>query len=60
MLQFAIQIAQHGKIVNYGSANEIWDEIKSIDSDDWEIYKERYQKKFNSLKSELRKLAPMI
>jgi len=58
ILQFAVQIAKNGKIIDYSSANPIWFEIIATDTEDWEIFKQMYQKLYNSLKSELRILAP--
>lgn len=55
---FAIQIAQTGKIYDYSCANDLWWEIKSAETPTWDYYKEKYQEKFNNLRSELVKLCP--
>lgn len=54
------QIAQHGRITDYSEANYLWDEIKQINSMQWQEYFSRYKKKWNSLKSEFRKVAPLL
>lgn len=55
---FAIQIAEHGSILNYQCANDLWYEIKNTENPTWDYYKEKYQEKFNNLRSELVKLCP--
>lgn len=57
---FAKQIAQFGKIVDYSEANNYWDEIynDTPSENQWEYYKEKYQPRLNSLRSEFVKLAP--
>ena len=55
---FAIQIAQTGKIYDYSCANDLWWEIKNAETPTWDYYKEKYQEKFNNLRSELVKLCP--
>lgn len=54
ILQFGIQILRDGKITDYSSANSLYNEIVGCDSNDWEYYKEKYQKTYNALKSEFR------
>ena len=56
LYMFGIQIAKTGKIYDFQEANPLWDEIKNADTPTWDYYKEKYQKKFNSLRSELVKL----
>lgn len=58
IIDFGIQIATHSKIVDYSSSNYLWDEIKNNPSEDWDIYKNKYQKFFNSKMTEFRKQAP--
>lgn len=55
---FAIQIAEHGSILDYTCANDLWYEIKNAENPTWDYYKEKYQEKFNNLRSELVKLCP--
>jgi predicted nucleotidyltransferase len=54
-----IDIAENGKITNYGVANHFLSEIMDEMPDDWNILKTTYQPVFNRLKSEFRKLAPL-
>ena len=42
MLMFAAQIAEHGKIVDYSVANELYSEITDSDEFEWEYFKEKY------------------
>lgn len=61
LLDFGIQIATYGKIVNYASANHYWEDLWDNDivpSHKWEDYKAKYQPKLNRLKSEFVKLCP--
>jgi hypothetical protein len=58
ILNFGLQIAQHGRIVNYAAANHIFEEIFSEPSNDWEVYQERWKPEFNMLNTEFRKVAP--
>ncbi len=55
---FGLQIAAHGKIVNFSSCNDLWDEIRDDKSEDWSTYKDKYQSLLNSKMSEFRKFAP--
>lgn len=54
---FAIQIASYGKINNYSSMNELWNEIKNFNGT-WEQLNEKYRLWFNALKSDFKKAAP--
>lgn len=58
MIDFAMQILEKGKIVNFHSCNILWLEIYTNPSENWEDYKEAYHKEFNSRMTEFRKLAP--
>lgn len=42
VLYFANQIAEHGKIVDYSEANNLFEEIQNCDELDWEFFKEKY------------------
>lgn len=57
ILQFGIQIAAHGKIIDYGSANDIYNEIFKEDSVDWNDYFERWKKEYNKLSTDFRLVA---
>jgi hypothetical protein len=59
ILDFGIQIATHGRIVDFSKSNDLYHEIMSIESNDWEVFKEKYQGLANKLKSEFKKVAPM-
>lgn len=58
IIDFGIQIAKEGRIVNYGSSNDIWEDVITNPSEDWEDYKKQYQELYNSRMTEFRKLAP--
>lgn len=42
MLLFAIQIMEHGKIVDFSAANYLHSEINDCDEIDWEYFREKY------------------
>lgn len=56
ILDFAIQILKHGKIINYGSSNHLWDKIK--DEPNWTNLEKNYKQLFNKRRSVIRSLAP--
>ncbi len=58
MIDFAIQIIEKGKIENYSSCNELWEELYTNPSEDWNHYKEKYYDPYNARIIEFRKLAP--
>jgi predicted nucleotidyltransferase len=58
IIDFGIQIAEHGKIVNYASSNAIWRDIEHDKTDTWDPYKVRYQAYYNEQMTRFRKLAP--
>jgi len=60
IIDFGIQVAKNGKIIDYSSSNNIWNEIKDDGIDDWNFYKEKYQDVFNSRMTDFRKLAPKL
>lgn len=59
MFDFGYQLAETGKINDFSSSNFIWDEIKTIDSNDWKLFKEKYQSLYNEYKSKFKILAPL-
>lgn len=59
ILDFGIQIAEHGKILNFASCNDLFFEIMSIESDDWTIYRQRFEPIAKKLKSHFKKVAPL-
>lgn len=58
ILMFGIQIASEGKIYDYSEANEIFEDIITDPSNDWQHYYDKWKAKHNSLATEFRKLAP--
>ena len=54
IVDFGIQILKYGYIKNYSSMNHLHDEIVNNKSNDWNIYKEKYQSIYNALKTEFR------
>lgn len=56
ILDFGIQVAVHGKIINYGSMNHVYAEILAMDSDKWEDYDGKFRALHNSLKSKFKKV----
>jgi predicted nucleotidyltransferase len=57
ILMFGIQIAKHGRIVDYGCANDLLPIIMSLSG--WEAIKAMCQPIYNELKSEFKLLAPL-
>jgi hypothetical protein len=58
IIDFGIQIATNNKIINYSSANHLWEDIYTDPNKTWDPYKEKYQGIYNSMMTEFRKLAP--
>jgi len=58
IIDFGTQIAKSGKIENYHSCIELWNEIKDNPSEIWKDYETKYKSKFNQMMSEFRKVAP--
>ncbi len=58
ILTYAIQIAKHGRIVDFDVANVYYKQIMSIGGD-WEKLHKTFKPIYNGLKSELRALAPL-
>lgn len=54
LLMFGNQIMKYGKITNYSEANIYYDDIVKNENNDWSYYKEKYQKIYNSLKSQFK------
>lgn len=58
IFDFGIQIAEHGKIIDYQSMNHLWiDSISKENSQDWEYYKNKYKPIYNEYHSKFVKLA---
>jgi len=58
ILMFGIQLAQHGKIVDFVAANGYWNEIMLNPATDWKTYNSLYKKIYNELKYAFKKAAP--
>jgi hypothetical protein len=59
ILQFGIQIAKYGRIINYSETNNIFEEIMLGDDErTWDYYNKAFKKRHNELASEFRVLAP--
>lgn len=58
ILNFGIQIASKGKIDDFSAANDIYEEVMTNPSKDWEDYQQRWKPEFNRMNTEFRKLAP--
>lgn len=58
ILNFGIQIALYGKIVNYSSANIFLNMIMEIGAD-WEALHAKFRPIFNAMKTLFKKLAPL-
>lgn len=56
IIDYGIQIATHGAIVNYGSCNELFEEIMNCYT--WTEMFEQYKERYNKICSEFRILAP--
>ena len=57
ILMFGIQIAQYGKIVDYGCANHYLGSVMALKN--WDSIKQFFQPVFNGLKSDFKILAPL-
>ena len=54
IIDFGIQIGIHGKIVNYSSANHLWEEIVNSPTKDWNYYHDKYKPIHNKMMSDFR------
>jgi len=59
IINFGMQIINHGRIIDYSSANHYWDKIIEQNHTNWKDYKEYWQPEYNRIHSEFRKLAPL-
>lgn len=58
IIDFGKQIALNGKVVNFSSKNDLWNEIFSNKSEKWSDYSELYRVKHNNALTEFRELVP--
>lgn len=56
IIDYGIQIAKHGAIVNYGSCNALFEEIMNCYT--WTEMFEQYKERYNKICSEFRVVAP--
>ena len=54
IVDFGIQILEHGKIVDYTSMNHLYDDIVKSEETDWEYFKKKYKPVYNALKTKFR------
>jgi len=54
---FGIQLAKHGKIVDYTVANHLWEEIMESSKTQWDYFFGKYKISHNNLMSSFRKVA---
>lgn len=58
ILMYGIQIATNGKVTNFKEANEFYNEIMNIKTDNWDEIQDKYQPIYNSLKSKFKIVCP--
>lgn len=58
IIMFGIQIANHGKIINYQEANYLYNDIVNSSIDQWNYFNGKYKALYNSLMTEFRQVAP--
>ena len=54
IVDFGIQMLEHGKIINYASMNHLYDEIVKSEETNWEYFKTKYKPVYNALKTKFR------
>ena len=59
-LDFGTQIATSGKIEDYTRTIELWRQITTDNSEDWDHYKTLYHRRLKNNHSKFKKLAPKI
>lgn len=57
ILDFGIQIAMHGSIIDYSSMNEILEELKTLPAD-WTAIDDTFRERHNKLASTFREVCP--
>lgn len=58
MIDFAMQVINQGKITNFASCNDLWEELYTDPSEKWDHYDTKYYDQYNEKLIEFRKLAP--
>lgn len=56
IIDFGIQIATHGRIINYSNSNKIYQEI--FECYDWQTLFEKFKPRYNKISSQFRALVP--
>lgn len=59
ILDFGIQIAEHGRILDFSSMNHHLDDIMSIDSNDFNVFRKKYEPIGKAMKKRFKKIAPL-
>jgi len=59
IIEFGIQIAERGRIYDYGRINHSWETIQQQGFTQWQKYKDYWQPVYNKLRSKFRVAAPM-
>jgi len=57
IINFGIQIATHGKIIDYSSCTQLWLDILSNPAENWAEYGKLYKNKYNNDMTSFRRLA---
>ncbi len=62
VLDFGIQIAEHGKVVDFGSRNQLWHTLceRPAEKWTWDELDKTFRAEYNTLSSEFVKVAPKI
>ena len=58
ILDFGLQIADAGRIVDYGAVNWLLKEILESGETDWDYFDKKYRGTKNAMRSDFKKLAP--
>lgn len=56
IINYGCQLAMHGRIIDYGCINHLWEDIKTYQT--WEELNKKYKPIYNEMMSEFRLLAP--
>ncbi len=56
ILDFGKQVADNGKIIDFGSVNHLYDDVMSLES--WEEVEQKYKTVYNAFATEFKKSAP--
>lgn len=59
ILEYGIQIAMFGRIINYRHLTSLYDTIMGMEHTQWESYQFIFQPTYNTLKSRFKEVAPL-